>query len=123
MYTDGYGIPYTDGNGDIYYSNEGSLYLSGGSVNINEENIIKITKVGNDYKLYVNNILVDSETSTDVIGGTSDTNIYLGVSNNSYYNSGSITNLYIYNTTTSAVVLNDSLKSNTIGTNNGVKFI
>lgn len=123
IYVDGYGINYVDGNGDPYYSNEGSIYLSGGTVNINEKNIVKIIKTGTEYKLYVNDILVDTLVSNENIGGITN-NLYLGVSNSNYYNSGSINNLYIYNSTTSTVILNDTLKDKTdYGTNNGVIFL
>lgn len=123
LYVDGYGIVYVDGNGEPYASNEGSIYLSGGTININEENYVKITKIGTTYSLYVNNNLVDTEISSENIGGNTQDNLYLGVSNNNYYNSGSINNLYLLNKTTNTVILNDSLKSNTIGTNNGVIFL
>lgn len=123
FYTDGYGLPYLDGSGDYYYSNDGSLLLSGGSVNINEVNTVKVVKTGTTYELYLNDSLVDSDTSTVNIGGTSNHYLYLGASKGSYYNSGSIFNLYIQNTTSSSIVLNDTLKSTTIGTNNGVRFL
>ena len=124
IYIDGLGIAYNDGNGDVYYSNDGSIYLSGGTVNINEENYFKITKVGTTYSLYLNNILVDTLVSSENIGGTSINSLYLGVSKNNFYNSGSMNNLYIYNATTSTIVLNDTLKNKTdFGTNNGVIFL
>lgn len=123
IYMDGLGINYVDGNGNVYYSNEGSIYLSGGTVNINENNTVKITKNGTEYKLYVNNILVDTEITSENIGGSIN-NLYLGVSNNNYYNSGSINSLYIYDNTDSVLILNDTLKSKTnFGTNNGVIFL
>src|SRR5574344_58549 len=123
LYVDGYGIVYIDGNGEPYASNEGSIYLSGGTININENNTVKITKIGTEYKLYVNDILVDTAITSENIGGLNN-NLYLGVSNSNYYNSGSINNLYIYNLTTSQIVLNDTLKNKTdYGTNNGVIFL
>lgn len=123
IYVDGLGIVYTDGNSEPYESNEGSIYLSGGTININENNTVKITKFGSEYNLYVNNILSDTLTSDEIISGAGN-NLYLGVSNNNYYNSGSINNLYIYNSTTLSIVLNDNLKQKTnFGTNNGVLFL
>lgn len=123
IYVDGNGVNYVDGGGNPYYSNDGSIYLSGGTVNINEENYIKIIKSGTTYELYLNNILVDTSVSSENIGGASN-NLYLGVSESNYYNSGSINNLYIYNSTTSTVILNDTLKNKTnYGTNNGVLFL
>lgn len=123
IYVDGNGVNYVDGNGTPYYSNDGSIYLSGGTVNINEENYIKVIKSGTTYELYLNNILVDSEITSENIGGALN-NLYLGVSNSNYYNSGSINNLYIYNSTTSSIILNDTLKNKTnFGTNNGVLFL
>lgn len=123
IYIDGLGVNYVDGYGIPYRLNEGSIYLSGGTVNVNEENYFKIIKTGTTYELYLNNILVDTLVSSENIGGSLN-NLYLGVSENNYYNSGSINNLYIYNSTTSTVVLNDSLKTKTnYGTNNGVLFL
>ena len=123
IYIDGNGVNYVDGNGIPYYSNDGSIYLSGGTVNVNEENYIKVIKSDTTFELYVNNILVDSEITSENIGGASN-NLYLGVSQDNYYNSGSINNLYIYNSTTSTVILNDTLKNKTdYGTNNGVIFL
>ena len=122
IYVDENGVNYVDENGTPY-SNNGSIYLSGGTVNINEENYIKIIKSGTTYELYLNNILIDSEITSENIGGASN-NLYLGVSQDNYYNSGSINNLYIYNSTTSTVILNDTLKNKTdYGTNNGVLFL
>ena len=123
IYVDGLGMNYVDGNGIPYYLNEGSIYLSGGTVNINEENYIKVIKSGTTYELYLNNILADTLISDEVIGGSENT-LYLGVSQDNYYNSGSINNLYIYKSTTSTVILNDTLKNKTdYGTNNGVLFL
>lgn len=123
-YVDGFGLPYLDGLGDKYYSNEGAISLSGGAVNLNENNTVKITKVGTTYTLYVNDMSVDSVVSSENIGGTEAHRLYLGVAESSYYNSGSINNLYIYNSTTSTIILNDSLKLKTnFGTNNGVIFL
>ena len=52
-----------------------------------------------------------------------NTKLFLGLSNNIYYNSGSIYNLLLENKTTNTILLNDSLKTNTIGINNGVRFL
>lgn len=123
IYIDGLGINYVDGNGNPYYSNEGSIYLSGGTVNINENNTVKITKSGTEYNLYINGILEDTITSSENVGGSANS-LYVGVSNSNYYNSGSINNLYIYDNTDSVLILNDTLKSKTnFGTNNGVIFL
>lgn len=145
IYVDGNGVNYVDGNGTPYYSNEGSIYLSGGTVNTNEENTVRIVKSSalvdsNDidvidsngilidttntgYQLYVNDILVDTLISDENIGGASN-NLYLGVSNNNYYNSSSINNLYIYNSDINTTILNDTLKTKTnFGINSGVLFL
>ena len=49
--------------------------------------------------------------------------LFLGTSNNQYFNSGSIYNFYLVNNTTNRILINDSLKENTVGTNNGVRFL
>jgi len=124
VYVDGLGLVYVDDNNEPYYSNEGSIYLSGGSINVNESNTVKITKTGTTYSLYVNDVLVDTTISDKNIGGGETTNLYLGVYKNQYYNSGSINNLYIYNSAESNIILNDNLNKQTnLGINNGVLFL
>ena len=123
FYIDELSLPYVDELGNYYYSNAGSIYLSGGSVNLSEINTVRVEKVGTTHKLYVNDILVDTVTSSVNIGGTSSHNLYLGALKSSFFNSGSIYNLYIQNTTNSSIILNDNLKSTTIGTNSGVRFL
>jgi len=117
---------YTDGS-ETYYAGEGAFELIGGTINVDEANIIKITRTlsGSDYtyKLYVNGAEEDSTITEYSMDNISTTKLYLGSGNETYYNSGSIYDFYIYNNTTSSFILNDSLSGSTTGTNNGVIFL
>jgi len=123
-YSDDLGNYYTDDSGDFYTDSLGAIVLSGGSININEPNKVRVTRVGDDFTLYVNDLEVASNTVTDVVIENNEiSKLFLGCSLNSFYNSGSIYNLLLSNDSTSTVLINDSLKNKTIGTNNGVRFI
>lgn len=113
---------YTDGQ-NHYTDSENDVLLAGGSLAINEATNVMIQREGNVWSLYINGQLVDyEEVEHDIIIG-SDVKLYLGTSENKYYNFGSIYNFNLINKTTNEVLINDPLKSKTIGINNGVRFL
>lgn len=114
---------YTDEELNSYNDMDFSVMLSGGTLIENDTNIVKITKIGHIYSLYINDLLVDTETNVAEIDFVENAKLFLGASNGLYYNSGSIYNLFLKNLTTNEIIINDPLRVNTIGTNNGVKFI
>jgi len=116
---------YTNGAGEKYANSIGGLILLGGNINVGEVNTVKVTKVGTTYSLYVNNDVtpVETEVSDVVVSSYEDSKYFLGVNSNSFYNSGSIYNFYLYDSILNEIVINDTLKTGTIGINNGVKFI
>lgn len=114
---------YTDGEGNIYVDSDGDVILTGGSMSIDDNCTLRITRVGNIWSMYVNGVLVDSEISDHKVIVGDDIYFYLGTSENKYYNSGSIYSFYLRNNTTGELIINDALKANTIGINNGVRFI
>lgn len=120
---DGGATIYNDGENEPYYDSTSAVYLSGGTIRINEDNLIKITRVGETWSLYVNNILVDTLTSDYTLGNTEETRLFLGASNSKYYNSGSIYSLFLEDKTENKIIINDPLQVNTIGINNGVIWI
>ena len=95
----------------------------GGSLTLNENTTVVIRRSGNTWSLIVDGTTVDSETSTHKISSGAGTKLFLGTANNQYFNSGSIYNFYLRNNTSNVVLINDSLKKNTVGTNNGVRFL
>lgn len=125
VWTDGLGI-YTDGS-EAYYTGDGSFELIGGVISESDVNIIKITRTlsGSDYtyKLYVGGLEVDSAVIPYNIENSLTTKLFLGSGDETYYNSGSIYNFYIYNDTLGSFILNDTLSGSTTGINNGVIFI
>lgn len=114
---------YVDGEDTAYYDSRAGIYLSGGNLYPDEDNTIKITRVGNTWSLYVNGTLVDTLVSSYNIPDIDGSRIYLGASNSKYYNSGSLYNLFIQNNTTQEIIINDPLQVDTIGINNGVIWI
>lgn len=116
---------YTDGFNNIYVDSDASVILTGGNGSLiqDKNTTLTIKRVGNEWSMYVDGNLVDSETSIQNVVVGNDIYFYLGTSQNTYYNAGSIYSFYLRNNTTGQLLINDSLKSNTTGINNGVKFI
>ena len=114
---------YTDGHDLHYTDSDSSVFLAGGTLTVNDDTSLRITRVGDTWSMYVNGTLVDETiVSHNFISGV-DTNFYLGTSENKFYNSGSIYNLFLTDTTTNKNLINDALKNNTTGINNGVRFL
>lgn len=114
---------YNDEEDENYYDSRSGVYLSGGTLLINDENTIRVTKTGNVWSLYVNNVMVDTLISDYLLSTPVNTRLFLGASNNKYYNSGAIYNLLLENKTTDTIIINDILKTGTVGINNGVIWI
>lgn len=138
---------YSNGS-EEYIAGSSDAQIFGGSINANEINTIKITRNttggytdglsniyvdGNgiayddnkiyEYKMYINDVFIDSAYSNFPLITSLDTNLFLGCGIGESYNSGAINSIYLYNNTTSTIILNDTLKLSTIGTNNGVIFL
>ena len=114
---------YMDGQGNRYADADADVILSGGNLTLNENTAVTIRRNGNTWSLIINGNTVDSETSNHKIAIGDGMKLFLGTSNNQYFNSGSIYNFYLVNNTTNRILINDSLKENTVGTNNGVRFL
>ena len=120
-YVDGSGNYYVDKNGDHYVASN-SVQLFGGTVLDKEQNTVKVTRVGDTFRLYLNDIEVDMQIQSGVnIDQTP--NLLIGSAPSDFYNRGSIDSILLINDTTSTVILNDNLKGSTLGTNNGVLFL
>lgn len=120
------GTYYEDEDAELYEDSDIGVELSGGADSIvqYEPTSVKITRVGNTFSMYVNGNLIDQKTLAYTYKiDQYNIKLFLGLSNNIYYNSGSIYNLLLENKTTNTILLNDSLKTNTIGINNGVRFL
>lgn len=127
-YVDSYVNPnyYNDEESFIYEDSDFELKLSSGTdaLSENESVNIKVTREGNVFSLYLDGALKDQVDAGFQYKITQDNvKTYLGVANGVYYNSGSMYNLYLRNATKDEVLINDTLKKNTIGKNNGVKFL
>ena len=115
---------YQDGENRSYVDSEGDVYLvAGKDLERNVPINLKITRVGNTFSLYIDDKLQDQETAEHVITNGEGVRFYLGTANNEYFNSGSIYNLYLLDKTENQILINDPLKQNTIGINNGVRFL
>lgn len=113
---------YTDGQ-NHYVDSDADIFLAGGSLAVNESTNVMIQREGNVWSLYIDGQLVDyEEVEHDMVVG-SDVKLCLGTSENKYYNFGSIYNFNLINKTTNEVLINDPLKTKTIGINNGVRFL
>ena len=127
-YEDSYVNPnyYNDEESTIYEDSDFELKLSSGADTLfeNESTNIKVTREGNIFSLYIDGVLKDQQDADfKYLIAQENTKTYLGVSNGIYYNSGSMYNLYLRNKTTDEILINDTLKKETIGKNNGVKFL
>lgn len=120
-YVDENGDNYVDENNDFYVTSQ-SVQLFGGTVLDKEINTAKITRVGDTFKLYLNDLEVDTEIQSGV-SIDQNPNLLIGSAPIDFYNRGSIDSILLINDTTSTVILNDNLKGSTLGTNNGVKFL
>lgn len=117
---------YNDEVLDIYQDASEELVLSGGADYFKKNEVvnIKITRTNNKFSLYVNNNLIDEKEFQSLYKiDQYNTKLFLGVSDGIYYNSGSIYSLLLKNLTKDTILINDNLKSSTIGINNGVRFI
>lgn len=114
---------YTDGQDNHYTDSDATISLNGGHLVVNEAIPIRITREGNTWALYVNDVFVDGDEEEHNIIVGEDVKFYLGTSEGEFYNSGSIYNLYLKNNTLDEVLINDPLRNSTTGINNGVKFI
>lgn len=114
---------YNDETGHRYVDSDNSVTLMGGKLGINENTNISITRVGNTWSLYINGGLVDQDEVEHKMVVGEDVHFYLGTAEQVYYNAGSLYNFYLRNNTTGELLINDSLKSNTSGINNGVRFL
>lgn len=120
-YIDESGNFYVDENNDYYVASQ-SVQLFGGTVLEKEVNKAKITRVGDTFKLYLNDLEVDMQIQSGVVIDQIP-QLLVGSAPSDFYNRGSIYDVMLTNNTTSTVILNDSLRSSTIGNNNGVLFI
>lgn len=114
---------YEDENAEYYLDSDSSIVLTGGTIQTGIDTSIKITRTGNDWKLYINNILIDEDTDAHEVAQGEGMQLFLGLSEDLYYNSGSMYNFMLKDMTTGTILINDPLRTNTIGNNNGVKFL
>lgn len=114
---------YEDETGEYYLDSDSSIVLTGGTIAIDSETSIKITRTGNIWRLYVNNVLIDEDEDAHEVAQGEGMQLFLGLSEDLYYNSGSMYNLLLQNTTTGELLINDPLRVDTIGNNNGVRFL
>lgn len=114
---------YYDGLGNRYADADADVVLMGGSLTVNENTAVSIKRVGNVWSLLINGNVVDTDTRQHSVSAGEGMKIFLGTSEGEYFNSGSIYNFYLRNNTTGELLINDSLKEGTTGTNNGVRFL
>lgn len=114
---------YNDGSNQLYLDADADVILMGGSLTLNTNTTVIIKRSGNTWSLIVDGTTVDSESSAHKISSGEGTKLFLGTANNEYFNSGSIYNFYLKNNTSNTILINDPLKKNTVGTNNGVRFL
>lgn len=120
-YVDENGDNYVDENNDFNVASE-SVQLFGGTVLDKEINTAKITRIGDTFKLYLNDLEVDTEIQSGV-SIDQNPNLLIGSAPIDFYNLGSIYDVLLTNNTTNTIILNDSLRNSTLGNNNGVLFI
>lgn len=114
---------YNDEDNKKYVDADTGVTLIGGKLAINENTNMTIKRVGNEWSLYINGNLADQmELDHDITAGEG-MNFYLGTSEQSFYNAGSLYNFYLRNNTTGELLINDPLKNKTTGINNGVRFL